>query len=367
MKLIINASNLHIGGGVQVASSFIYDLYKLSVFDVTIVCSKVVYENLPNDINEHLFDNFIVMDVYGVKSIFDKRLRGVFNGYDVCFTIFGPFYPKINVKKHICGFAQPWIAYPNNTAYSKLSVRDKLKNKLKFFIQGEFFKKYDELIVEQEHVKKALNNIKGFTAPIHVVENAVSSIFDDVSKWEYVRLPTMEHSITIGFIGRPYVHKNIDILSKVNEVLINDIGVKVNFLFTFTGAEMEELGFDLIENFYSIGALKLEQCPEFYNCIDFLIFPSLLECFSASPIEALKMNKLVLASDLPFITGLNLPNISYFEPLNAESIALLINKTIDDGIFKRDLSNDFKLYKSQGKSEERAKQYLKILNYTKEV
>ena len=35
-KIIVNAANLHVGGGVQVATSFIYELSRLKINDLSI-------------------------------------------------------------------------------------------------------------------------------------------------------------------------------------------------------------------------------------------------------------------------------------------------------------------------------------------
>lgn len=96
MSILINASNLHNGGGVQVAASFIAEIYNLKRFDVSIVCSDVVLRSLPSDIDIHKFKKFKIINVYGFKH-FKKGEKKFFTGYKVCFTIFGPFYHKIPV------------------------------------------------------------------------------------------------------------------------------------------------------------------------------------------------------------------------------------------------------------------------------
>ena len=57
MKKLINASNLHVGGGVQVASSFIYQCSLLGELcsDISVVCSNKVLDNLPDDFDIRWF------------------------------------------------------------------------------------------------------------------------------------------------------------------------------------------------------------------------------------------------------------------------------------------------------------------------
>ena len=52
-----------------------------------------------------------------------------------------------------------------------------------------------------------------------------------------------------------------------------------------------------------------------------VIFPSLLECFSATPIEAMIMKKPVFASDRLFVRQSCDGFVNYFDPNSPESIA----------------------------------------------
>lgn len=333
MRVLINATNLHVGGGIQVASSFIFELAELLKSDfkyceVSVLCSEKVHQNLPLNFNKDVFTDFDIIDIFGIgrSSVF---VREKFNGFDVCFTVFGPLYFKPKVKKHICGFAQPWIAYPINDVYSNLNLIDKFKSRLKFSIQSHIFKQYDQLIVEQQHVKDALVNIGYSQDKIAVVSNCVSTIYDMPILWKSLNFDRskLKYDINLGFIGRAYLHKNISVLKTVNDILINKYQFFCNFIFTFTKEEMDLLDFTHVDNFLTVGAIQVDQCPAFYNLLDALIFPSLLECFSASPIEAMKMDKTVIASGYPFVREVCGDAAFYFDPLSANDIASTIFNT----------------------------------------
>lgn len=329
-RILINASNLHAGGGIQVASSFITELFYIAKYSkqgdsISVICSDAVNVNLGSDFDKSVFEAFNVINVMGISKV-NSNEKKLFDGFHTCFTVFGPFYFKPNCKKHICGFAQPWIAYPDNVAYPKLPFKEYIKYKIKFKIQSLFFRRYEHLIVEQKHVKYALGKLGYNPNNISVVSNCVSSIYDDNSNW----LPlTFEDSrliedITLGFIGRAYPHKNLSVLTEVNEILIAKYQMKCNFLFTFSKAEMKSCGFSEHRNFHSVGEISSRQCPAFYKRLNALVFPSLLECFSASPIEAMKMNTTVIASDYPFVKEVCGEAAFYFDPLSADEIAASI-------------------------------------------
>lgn len=339
MKVIINAANLHVGGGIQVAASFLTELnYLLSnslnnknIF-FSVLCSSEVYKNLPSDFSTCTFCEFSIVNIYGLKRP-SKDIIKRFDGFDVCFTVFGPLYFTPQVKFHICGFAQSWIAYPNNIAYKKLALKEWLKNKIKFKVQSFFFHCYDHLIVEQVHIKDALGKQGYDRNNISVVSNCVSAIFDSESQWESLEFDSkkLKYNVTLGFIGRPYSHKNISILNQVNEILICKFKMHCNFIFTFTETEMTLCGFSEKKNFFSVGQIKSAQCPTFYNLLDALVFPSLLECFSASPIEAMKMNTTVIASNYPFVSEVCGDAAFYFDPLSADDIATVIFNALSNG------------------------------------
>ncbi len=368
MKILINASNLHVGGGVQVACSFITELTSLlkvnrQAYDISVLCSQKVYENLPQGFEKSVFSQFSILNIYGLNiPTFDVRKK--FKGYDVCFTVFGPLYFRPKVKFHICGFAQAWIAYPNNIAYQQLSLKEYLKNKIKFKLQSIFFRQYHHLIVEQEHVKNALCRIGFNFSDISVVNNCVSSIYDNNNSWVPLIFDDscLIESITLGFIGRAYTHKNLKILNQVNELLISKYNIKCNFLFTLNKEEMKLCGFTYNSNFHTVGEISASQCPAFYNRLDALVFPSLLECFSASPIEAIKMDTPVIASDYPFVREICGEAAFYFDPLNADDIAASIFYALTDSDLrdkKKKLAQE--LANNLPTAKDRAISYLNII------
>ncbi|MFQ2857142.1 glycosyltransferase [Aeromonas caviae] len=365
MSNLIFASNLHCGGAVQVATSFIVELVQqdailLKTTDLWI--STVIEKELSSlSINLSIFNQVKVVDFYGIK----KPKNSLFNkAYDSCFIVFGPVYYPLNSKKYIVGFAQAWIAYSTNDAYRKLSLIQRLKSKAKFFIQDLLFRRYNHLVVEHQHVKDALLK-KGYTMPISIVSNSYASIFDNPEMWVPIDFPKFDNNNApvIGYVGRAYPHKNLDILIPVNKILSSRYGLNVNFLFTLNNDEMRYLKFDKIDNFYTTDSISLAQCPAFYQKIDALIFPSLLECFSATPLEAMKMQKPILASDYPFVSGVCKNAATYFDANNAEDIAKSIYELfISPDKIALQVETGNQLIKNIPTAQQRAVAYWQCLN-----
>lgn len=336
-KILINASNLHVGGGVQVAASFIEELAAIVSTDaalgaqISIFASTEVFNNLPSGfIDRHDFCTIKIFDVHGL-GILTSPHRNEYVGFDVCFTVFGPMYLDLKNCYRICGFAQPWIVYPDNPVYARLDYKQYFANKIRFFAQAFYYRRNDCLVVELDHVKNALirqGMCKG--EAIAVVENSFSSVFLDPPRWQAIDFDYSSlrpGAIILGFVGRGYVHKNLVVLGEVSKILKNQYGLNCDFIFTLNQQEMREHGFAERDGFHTVGKITAAQCPEFYTHVDGLIFPSLLECFSATPLEAMIMRKPVLASDREFVRDVCKEHAFYFDPLNAKDIASVIAKT----------------------------------------
>jgi hypothetical protein len=367
-NILINTSNLHVGGGVQVAVSFIDELskssYNLKKIDLWI--STEVFENLII-INTNLssFKSFKVINFKGIESFFSPFL--FFNFLFIqrtVFTLFGPFYVLIKPSNHIMGFALPSLIYPE-TALSLLpNYFNKLKFILKRYIQFYFFSKVDCLVVELEHVKTELQKYKLFKKlPIYVVYNCFSNVFLTPEKWEYLFFP-LTKKIKIGYLGRNYNHKNLNILPEVYTILKIKYNLNIEFYVTLTSIEWESTTTHFKKCITNIGNLNVSQCPTYYSKLDGVIFPSLLECFSVTPLEALIMGKPIFLADRHFNYDVIKNHGYYFDPLNPNNIAdVIYNYFINKHNVNMEIESTKSYALNFSNAQNRMKEYIKILNY----
>lgn len=326
-KILVNASNLHGGGGVAVASSAVSALAALpdAAGSITVLASTEVAQNLMRmGASLEAFAEYMQFDTYGLSALIRKKpLR--YRDFDAVFTVFGPLYSPVVGAKNVMGFAQPWVAYPHNSAYSLLAARDRLKTRLKFELVAAFFATADVLIVEQEHVRKALRKRRLFRSKtVDVVPSVVDSIYFDETRWSPVSLPPRAGDLRLGVVSRNYTHKNLGILPQVKTALKENHGIDAEFFVTFSDDEYASCSSDFRDNVSNHGTLALAECPSFNSQLDGVVFPTLLECFSATPIEALAVRTPLFASDRPFIRDTVGKHARYFDPLDPESIARCI-------------------------------------------
>ena len=370
-RILINATNLHVGGGVQVAASFIQELASLK--DCFQACEIIVFAS--SSVNANLvatgFSNsgvfeYEVFDVYGLDAL-KKNISSRFNGFDLVFTIFGPLYLRNEVPNHIVGFAQPWIVYPNNEVYGKISRKQALLLRLKFMAQWLFFSRAARLVVELPHVKNGLVSGKAFPAErIDVVSNCVSSIYFDTPRWAPVAAlgNAQEDVIRIGYVTRDYPHKNLGALVDVVKTLRQISKRNYQFYVTLNESEWAQRSDEFRAAVVNVGPINVAQCPSFYEAMDGVFFPSLLECFSVTPLEAMIMKRPLFASDRGFVRDCCGEHAYYFDPLDADSAARLIEEYFGETSEESRTTNVERAYQhvmGLPGSRERASAYIEII------
>lgn len=328
-SVLINGSNLHVGGGVAVASSFIDCLSHIPHrnYDIHLLVSTEIDSNLKAfGTNVGVFKSYTVTDFYGISALW-KGLHRYFTDMDVVFTVFGPAYFLRPITRHVFGFAQPQIIYPDNPSASRMPYWIRAKENLKYGLQKLFFCRADRLIVELEHVQHKLEKLTLFkNIPIHVVHSCVHTIYHEKAKWAQVDLTESNHAIKLGIISRNYPHKNLSLLPQLKSYLKNSLDLNVEFYVTFSQEEWRKCTEEFRSCINNVGSLRLNQCPTFYSLMDGVIFPSLLECFSAVPIESMMLKRPLFASDLPFVRDVCGDYCNYFDPLSVENIGNVISK-----------------------------------------
>jgi len=362
MRILVNVSNIHVGGGTQVALSFIHFLSSFKDIQFYVFASNKVYKQINF---KDLSGDIIVTKVdFGFKDWLLGKSKEVLKlendvNPNVVFTIFGPSYwtPK---SPHLMGFAMPWLINPETKAFGELDLKMLIKKRIQNFIKGYFTKRNaDYFVVETEDVKKRLN--KYFNIELSktwVVNNTYNQNFQNIE----IKPTKKGHIFKFITITANYPHKNLKILKKVIPIL-KSRGVKVSFTLTIPQEDFKnEFGeeSDFLKN---LGPISSKDCPRYYNNADALFLPTLLECFTASYPEAMVMRRPVLTSDLPFsrqICGEG--NALFFDPLNEIDIANRVEQIVNDNrLFDELVTNGLKRVKDFLTSEQRAKAYISIL------
>uniref|UniRef100_UPI0032173814 glycosyltransferase n=1 Tax=uncultured Draconibacterium sp. TaxID=1573823 RepID=UPI0032173814 len=337
MKILVNTSNLKMGGAIQVGISFINEIREERKHCFHIVLSKEISQQ----VNTKQFpSNFSFYDysvkanrvsAYQGKNKFLSQLENAIKP-DCVFSIFSPTYWKPR-SLHIAGFAAGWTINPDSIAFRQLKIVDRIKKNLQNYLKLKLsITQTDIFIGETQVVRERLNKFGKFPInKIHVVGNTFGSHFNKVINTADFRLPIKRESDEFRFvtISANYPHKNLKILKSVIPILRRK-KVNVKFILTLPNQEFNQIFSDFDDYIINLGPVPINACPGIYAQCDALFLPTLLESFTASYPEAMIMQKPILTSNLDFAKDICKDAAEYFEPLNQQDIVQKIMNLINN-------------------------------------
>lgn len=285
MKILINASNLQGGGSIQVASSIIYELMNdikfLERHNITLLINEKLISNIPSKIK----CNYEVIN-WTPLSLFNPFYFFKFKNFDVVFNVFGPVYSFFKNPNTFTGFALPYLFEKHISAKSKF--------------RKYFFSKSENLIIEHEWFIEDVKKIFPYNN-IVVVNNSLNHVFyEEKLKSFYNNHYDDLKSKGYKFfycITRNYEHKNLSKLISLIELLNEDD--KYALVLTLRKEEIKNLNINK-KYFLNLGEVDIYDVPSIIEKCNFFISLSDKECFSISPIEALKMEKKLFLNNRRF-------------------------------------------------------------------
>jgi glycosyltransferase involved in cell wall biosynthesis len=343
MRILVNATNIVVGGGIQVAVSYISKAMEdVNGHDFIFAVSRQVKENLNQT---HQDDNRLKVFIPSPSGLLSgrntrKKLRNIELIFvpDVVFTVFGPAY--VNFKApHLCGFAAGWTTHRSKIAINALPIARRIwtialakYRRLRLSVTNYYW-------VEAEVAKRGLVRLLGIeSSKIRVIKNTYAEVFinakDDPQK------NNGNGEVKIFCLAAPYPHKNLTIIPEVIDLLNKKrLNRKYKFIVTLPKLGSEVNSFWKKANKYKVtgsiknlGPLKLAECPHWYTVADIVFLPTLLETFSATYPEAMVMGKPIVTTDLDFAHDTCGDAAAYFEPLDPQSAADAIENLANDQI-----------------------------------
>lgn len=371
-KVLIDASNLWGGGGLQVASSFLDELADLrqdpeivarfpwlSDGELAVEASEAVVENLTCDLRN------LPLTALGRRGATLSGLKKPRVQYEVIFVVFGPDYVRRRARQQICGFADVTSLWPAASRLSSRGLRSAVHGLLRRSVSRHVFRRRDRIVVEAEHVKQAL--VTGWRVDPHrvsVVPNTPNRVFFEEGFRPGVSIPDTGESLRICYVTRSYPHKNLAFLGPVGEGL-NRRGIDAKFVLTLNDDEWEAIPPRTRHVSVNVGPLDSAHLPSLYQQCDASIFPSLFECFSVTPLEALACGVPLAASDRPFVREVCKDSAAYFDPQNPEEASKCIAELwIDEDRRMRQVASGKELVSNWPDARDRALAYIAIIDRT---
>jgi glycosyltransferase involved in cell wall biosynthesis len=367
MKVLINTSSTLKGGGLQVAKSFVEELKDLTENTYIVILGQ----NLSKLINQQTFPaNFtfyIVPYRPGSRLILLSKTKRYFNSIeqkhkpDVVFTTSGPAYwrPK---APHLVGYNLGHYIYPESPYFKVISIKYKLRWFIKKQVAGYFFKRdSDAFVVQTDDVNQRLKKWLQVTKVYTVSNTCHAAYFNE--KPLAPKLPLKQpNEYRLLTIAAYHPHKNFRILPAVINVLETNTKQKIKFVLTLPQNFFEKLFTDEQRKFvHNLGPVTVEECPSLYKECDAMFLPTLVECFSASYVEAMVMQKPIITSDMGFAQTVCKDAALYFNPSDPKDIAAKIEMLVNSTNLQNNLIDKGNTRKEAfGTSNKRAKTYLQI-------
>lgn len=348
--ILLNATNLKAGGGIQVADS---------------VCREIAFGDVSQTLQRNNIVFIMVLSPYlkitsdAVKSAphvkvleyeikytprllmsgRDEVLDSLVENYQVSkvLTIFGPSWWVPNVP-HLCGFASGQIT-PQDSPFYKMKMPIKLRayEMVRNLMLKTYYGKCSRFLYsENESVSEALRKMYP-KKKVYTVTNYYNQVFDNPSSWKRHLLPHFEGT-TMLTIAKASRHKNVGISIRIAKILRENYpGFNFRFVFTATKEEFPAIPKEYEENFLLIGSVAVSECPSLYEQCDIEFQPSLLECFTATYPEAMRMGKPIITTDLAFARALCRDAAEYYSALDPCAAAAAIFKVASDVEFSKQL------------------------------
>lgn len=325
MKILVNASNIGLGGATQVTHSFCSSLDLFPEIEFVVVIPERL-DDLAAEISS--FSNVMVYSYHIINNwktyllARDKFLDDLVERehIDMVFSVFAPTWWTPRVP-HLCGFALAHLVMPESPFFKKMSLSQKIKQYLRVQQMTYFFGRsssyfYTENKLISDRLKDLLHCKKVYT-----ITNYYNQVYDQPEKQVFKQLPSFD-GLTMLTLSSFNPHKNLPITIGIAKYL-QEKYPSFNFRFVFTVKEKQfpNIPNELKDHFLFLGPVTINECPSLYEQCDLEFQPTLLECFTATYPEAMRMKKPIITTDLEFARGLCGDCAIYYDALSAEDAA----------------------------------------------
>lgn len=343
-KVLVNATTLVVGGGVQIGISFVEyaSRFEHKRFDFIFAVSRQIYDGLSTELQQDERLNIVDVSPARIVKGYKSRLQLKHLEYqfypDIVYTLGLPSYVRFN-RPEVGRYTNPWEIFPSSLAWSKVPIIERVRILLKSQYRMYWARRAEYFETQTEAAKSGI--IKKLHVPsqkIKVIPNSPNQRYlhnGDATEGKVNKA----NGKNVLCLSAAYRHKNLSIIPEVAEKLKNNHN-DPSYLFILTipfesqiykeiKTASTKLG--VTEMIKNIGPLSIDQCIAQYKKANVIFLPTLLEVFSATYLEAMAMSKPIITPDLDFARDICGEAAMYYSPISptsaAEALMLVINNT----------------------------------------
>ena len=331
MKLLVDATPLHAGGGVQVALAFLDQLCRSST-EFVVALPQPLEAALPPSVRESLEGriHFLSKSSLLDKLIAGARLSRIERDFapDATFTVFGPAYFHAK-SPHLVGFALGNLLYPRSDMPDR-SVRTQILDALRI----RLFRRADHLVAETHTVRDLLiKRLKLNPDKVSVIGNSVNPI---LAQFPPTPLPE-EAPVRILVPSAYYPHKNLEVVPEVAHAMRQMGCADVRFELTLPhestdwhriAARAAALG--VATNVTSLGVLRIDKLAAAYQNARLIFLPTIRESSTAVYPESFYFRRPLVTSDMPFARELCGDAARFAPPNDPRAAASILLSLLDN-------------------------------------
>lgn len=353
-KILINASTLSVGGGVQIGVSLLQYLIEKDVlpFDYVAIVSKQIYSGI--DLNSR--KNLVAVNSSPASlwrgSEAKKKLKELEKSFrpDLIYSVGFPSYIKFQTKE-AGRYTNPWEIFDAKLAWSKLSIKEKIKRFISIYYRLAWAKRAAYIETQTVSAKLAISQRLNLNeSDIIVLPNSANPLFVNLGK-ELNQPNYNQEKIIVFCLSAGHIHKNLEFIPNVVKSLKDEYHEKrFEFILTlnqedlvFTKIQDKAQALGVLDCIRNIGVLSMKECLKWYEKSHVVFLPTLLEVFSATYLEAMAMRSPIVTSNLGFAIDICGDAAFYIDPLNPKEAAKGIHMVVSDSNLRKELlSNGIK-------------------------
>lgn len=380
MMVLVNASTLVTGGGVQVGASFIAhaaDVAPAAGVQFHFAISPQVRENLPAALQSD--SRITLIDVSPARPLRGWRSRRLLQAVerrvaaDVVYSVGAPSYVRFRATE-VARLAWAWATHPSSIAWQSLTIPKRVKRWLEVIYKSWWLRNVKYF--ETQSAVAAAGICRRFgMAPDRVrwIPNAFSPVYLGYPVTERPLRSETNSTVNVLTLSAAFPHKNLQIIPVVAALLkVRSPSTEFRFVVTLPPAhkitiDLMELArrmgvADAIEN---VGVQTVQQCPKLLDASDIVFLPTLLETFSVTYLEAMQMSRPIVTTDLDFAHDVCGDAALYYRPTSAESAAeQLMRLAADPGLYRLQVDRGRRRVRQFEGPQDK---YARVVQYIKEV